>query len=148
MQSTEPPFRLLIADDDSDFRQAVRMLLAGDPCEIIEARDGAEALEIAEKVKPEMILSDVIMPGMHGTELCRRIKNNPELADTFIILVSGVKTQSEDQAIGLEVGADGYLTRPISHRELRARIRVFMRLRKTEKALEASEKNTGCCLKP
>lgn len=140
MQSTEPPFRLLIADDDSDFRQAVRMLLAGDPCEIIEARDGAEALEIVEKVKPEMIISDVIMPGMHGTELCRRIKNNPELADTFIILVSGVKTQSEDQAIGLEVGADGYLTRPISHRELRARIRVFMRLRKTEKALEASEK--------
>jgi len=136
----ETMFRLLVIDDDPDFRQAVKMLLAGDPCEIIEASDGIEGLEMAEKIKPEMILSDVIMPGMHGTELCRRIKSNPELADTFIILVSGVKTQSEDQAAGLEVGADGYLTRPISHRELRARIRVFMRLRKTEKALETSEK--------
>jgi signal transduction histidine kinase len=131
--------RILIVDDDPLKLKASSRVLSGAGYTIHAATTGQEALDSITDIKPELVLLDVVLPDIPGLEVCRQIKQNPALNDCFVVLYSATRTGSLDKAIGLEEGADGYLTKPISNRELLARINTFLRLKRTEIALRNSE---------
>lgn len=110
--------RVLIAEDQADIRELIRMTLEIENLEIHEAANGAEALEAARRLKPQLILLDVMMPGeLNGFEVCERVRGDRQLARTRIVLLTA-RTQPEDRARGLKAGASEYLTKPFSPREL------------------------------
>jgi len=133
------PFKVAVIDDNAEFGIGVKMLLAKEGVEVHTAADGFEGLELAKQWLPDIVLLDIVMPGMDGIEVCKKIRQIPELMGAYIVMLSGVKIQSNQMAEGMEAGADGYIARPISNRELLARLRAFIRLKKSEKALEITE---------
>jgi PAS domain S-box-containing protein len=130
---------ILVVDDEPDIRTITARVLRSAGYEVFEAGTGSEALSIAEDRKPNVILLDVVLPDMDGVEVCRRLKADPALAGCSVLLASHVKTLSDDQAGGLEAGADGYIARPISNRELLARVEAIVRTQRVEARLRASE---------
>ena len=130
---------ILVVDDEPDIRTITARVLRSAGYEVFEAGTGSEALSIAEDRKPDVILLDVVLPDMDGVEVCRRLKSDPALAGCSVLLASHVKTLSDDQAGGLEAGADGYIARPISNRELLARVEAMVRTQRVEARLRASE---------
>ena len=102
------------------------------------ARDGREGLEAARERAPDLVLTDVMMPEMTGTELCRAIKSDAALADVPVVLVTS-KAEREMKIQGLEYGADDYVTKPFHPRELLARVRSLVRLRQAR--IEVAERN-------
>jgi len=130
------PFRILVVDDDPQLLFSTLRILQGSGYELLEAASGGEALEKVRELRPDLVLMDVVMPDPDGVAVCRRIKQDPDLAETFVILISSLKTDSEHQAGGLEGGADGYIARPVHKRELLARIEALARIRRTQLALK------------
>lgn len=124
---------LLIVDDDPDILAATSQIARSAGYKVIEAATGRDALETARTQKPDIILLDVILPDISGIEVCRQIKGNLLLDGTFVILTSGMATASERQADGLDAGADGYIARPVSNRELEARIDAMVRIMHAER---------------
>jgi CheY-like chemotaxis protein len=109
--------RVLIADDQPSLRLLVSATLASDDYELLEAADGDDAWRVLQEQRPDLALLDVQMPGRTGLELTQAIKQHPELAQTFVILLSS-KAQGADVQAGLQAGADLYLTKPFSPIEL------------------------------
>ena len=105
--------KLLIADDETGIRSLVRMTLAREQYEILEATDGEEALALAREHHPELVLLDVMMPGLTGFEVCRALKDDPATAQATVVMLSA-KSQEEDRQQGLASGADDYFTKPFS----------------------------------
>jgi two-component system cell cycle response regulator len=106
--------KILIAEDQPDSRQLLEDILERfHPygVMVLTARDGIEAFEIAQSAKPDLILLDIMMPGMSGYEVCEKLKANPDTEHTYIIMVSA-KTQPEDRKQAAMVGADEYVTKP------------------------------------
>jgi PAS domain S-box-containing protein len=142
MQKTEKndqSAQILLVDDNVDMLTAMACLLRLEGYEVIEATTGQEGLQLAKAKKPDVVLLDVVLPDMDGREVCRRIKEDPELADIYVALISGVKTASKDRIQGFDGGADGYLIRPIQNRELVAQVKAMVRIKKAEEALRKSE---------
>jgi two-component system phosphate regulon response regulator PhoB len=104
---------LLIADDESGIRSLVKMTLQRKQYEILEASDGEEALALARKHHPELVLLDVMMPGLTGFEVCRALKGDPATASATVVMLTA-KAQDSDRAEGLAAGADDYFTKPFS----------------------------------
>lgn len=129
--------KILVVDDDPLIVSATRRALEAAGYETLPAANGAGALETARREKPDLILLDINMPDMDGFEVCRRLKTDPELADIGIIIISSTYTDGESQAAGLDLGADGYIARPISNRELVARVQALLRLREAERIAHA-----------
>jgi DNA-binding response OmpR family regulator len=111
---------VLIADDEESLRALVQATLISDQYEIIQARDGNEALELATKHRPDVAILDVQMPGKSGLEVARAIKALPTLRTTVILLTSN--SRDTDIAAGRAAGADLYLTKPFSPLELLTRV--------------------------
>jgi signal transduction histidine kinase len=128
--------RILITDDDLLSLKAMEHLLRSNGYEVCTAGNGEETLRQVQAQPPDLILLDVVLPDIEGTEVCRRIKANPQTAGVFIILLSGVRIGSEEQAQAMEGGADGYIARPIANRELLARLQAYIRIKSAEQALE------------
>jgi DNA-binding response OmpR family regulator len=105
--------KLLIADDETGIRSLVKMTLARDQYEIFEATDGTEALALARQHHPELVLLDVMMPGLTGFEVCRALKDDPTTAQATVVMLSA-KAQEADREQGLASGADDYFTKPFS----------------------------------
>jgi CheY-like chemotaxis protein len=105
--------RLLIADDESGIRRLVRMTLASDDYEILEAADGDEALQVARTSRPSLVLLDVKMPRRSGLEVCKVLKNDPLTKDITVMMLTA-RTEPEDAKAGEAVGADHYMTKPFS----------------------------------
>lgn len=106
--------KVLVADDQPDSRRLLQDILTRFSTfgvETLVARDGNEAIQIAEKELPDLLLLDIMMPGMNGFEVCKKVKSNPQLAKTYIIMVSA-KIQQEDRKEAAMAGADEYLTKP------------------------------------
>jgi CheY-like chemotaxis protein len=106
--------KVLVADDQPDSRRLLQDILAKFSTfgvQTFVARNGNEATHIAEKEIPDLLLLDIMMPGMDGFEVCKRVKSNPQLAKTYIIMVSA-KIQQEDRKAAALAGADEYLTKP------------------------------------
>jgi len=134
------PIKILVTDDDPDVLLLTTQLLRGAGYEILEASTGKECLEAAKAHRPDILLLDVILPDMTGIELCRQLKADGGLQDIFVILVSGIQISSEYQADGLNVGAEGYIIKPISNKELIARVQSMVRIKRAEDALRDKEK--------
>ena len=105
--------KLLIADDEAGVRTLVRMTLEGSAYDILEAADGGEALSLAHLYRPDLLLLDVMMPGISGYDVCRALKDDPETAGITIVLLTA-RTQPWDRDAGFEAGADDYFTKPFS----------------------------------
>lgn len=123
--------KILIVDDDFDTLRLVGLMLERQGYSIVAAENGQQALQALGKEKPDLVLLDVMMPGMDGYEVARRIRKDSELGDIPIIMFTA-KTQVEDKVTGLESGVDVYLTKPTQPRELFAQVKVLLaRAKKT-----------------
>ncbi|MEI6153265.1 MAG: HD domain-containing phosphohydrolase [Deltaproteobacteria bacterium] len=129
-------FTVLVIDDDEDLLLVNSRMLKSAGYEVIEAVNGKEGLKKIKENLPDMILLDVVLPDVNGIDLCRQIKSDPQLPGMFIVLISSLQTMPEQQAEGLEYGADGYISRPIQKREFLARIESLVRIIKAEKELQ------------
>ena len=114
---------VLVADDDPHIREVVRFALRRENIECVEAGDGVAALRLFESSKPQLCILDILMPEMDGTEVCRRIRARSNVPILFL----SSKTDEIDKVVGLEIGADDYVTKPFSPRELVARVRAALR---------------------
>jgi signal transduction histidine kinase len=132
-------FKILVVDDDQDLLLISERLLKKDNYNVSTAKDGQECFNAIRTDKPDLLLLDVDLPDTNGIEICKKIKNDPELSTIFIIMLSGFKIDSENISEGLETGADGYLIKPIKNRELLARVEAAKRIIHAEKALRESE---------
>jgi len=103
---------------------------------VLDAGSGTDALRLLQDVRPELILLDIDLPDISGFDLCRQIKNRPELADTMVLHVSAAEVSGPDRAFGLEMGSDGYLVEPIEEQELLAGVRSLLRLRARQRENE------------
>lgn len=125
--------KILIVDDDPDVLFVTSRIIKSAGYEVLEASTGTEGMAVAKENRPDLILMDVKLPDIEGPDLCKRIKADPFFQGTFVVLISGLKTSSRDQAEGLDVGADGYITRPISNQELKARVNAWIRILSAER---------------
>ncbi len=130
---------ILVVDDDEAQREVFVLVLTAAGFDVRAATGGEEALAFAIARPPALVLADVQMPGLDGPALCRRIRAEPGLERTLVILASGARTTSDEQAEGLESGADGYVALPVSNRELVARVRSMLRVHRAEAARAAAE---------
>ncbi len=139
--STGPsePTTVLVTDDDPQLLLLTAELLRSAGYEVLEAATGKECLEAVRTHHPDLVLLDVVLPDMTGVEVCRRIKADQQTRDTLVILVSGLQVSSDSQADGLNVGADGYLIKPIPSKELLARVQAMKRIKRAERGLQTSE---------
>jgi two-component system alkaline phosphatase synthesis response regulator PhoP len=115
--------RVLVVDDDVKTVELVKLYLNRDGYRLSTAYDGIEALRLARESHPDLIVLDLMLPGMDGLEVCRTIRNE---SDVPIIMLTA-KTTDEDKLAGLGIGADDYITKPFSPRELAARVRAVLR---------------------
>ena len=115
--------KILVVDDEEKLREMVRNYLTNDGFIVIEAADGAEAIELHQKERPDLIVLDWMMPGVNGLDVCKSIR---QLGNTPVIMLTA-KTEEVDKLLGLELGADDYITKPFSLRELVARIKAVLR---------------------
>ncbi|WP_277613429.1 response regulator transcription factor [Brevibacillus humidisoli] len=115
--------KVLVADDDPNVCEIIRLYFSKQQMELVVAGDGSTALELIEKEEPDVIILDVMMPQMDGLEACREIRKK---WDTPIIMLTA-KDEEIDRVLGLELGADDYVTKPFSPRELVARIKAIQR---------------------
>jgi DNA-binding response OmpR family regulator len=110
--------RILIVEDQPEIRELIRMSLETGPYEIHEAGDGDMALQMAQHLAPDLVLLDVSMPGaMDGLGVCRRLKGDAALKRTRVVMLSA-RSQASDRQAGLQAGADDYLVKPFSPRQL------------------------------
>ena len=120
---------ILVVDHDPDLLFATCQTLKSAGYHVLEATTGEACLRAVQEHKPHLLLLEAVLPDMDVLDICRQVKTDPASRDTFVILISGVKTAFSEQADALEAGADGYLARPITNRELLARVGSMARIR-------------------
>ena len=117
--------KALIVEDDPDARKVLSLILKLDGYQIFAAAGGPEAVELMQALIPDLILLDVMMPGMDGYEVCQWVRSNPATARAAVVMLSG-KADPESVARGLEVGADEYLAKPITPSNLTAQLKAVL----------------------
>lgn len=115
--------KVLLVDDDRKIVELVQLYLEKDGYQVLVAYDGLKALELARQKRPDLILLDLLLPGVDGLDVCRILQAE---SDVPIIMLTA-KTTDEDKLIGLELGADDYITKPFNPREVVARVRTVLR---------------------
>jgi len=115
--------KILIVEDDRNLLDTLKYNLRKEGYEVISAVDGAEALDVARRQKPDLIILDIMLPKLSGFEVCRILRK--EMIVPILMLTA--KTEETDKIVGLEIGADDYMTKPFSLRELLARVRAMLR---------------------
>ena len=109
--------KILIVDDDKDFLKALTIVLEDKGYSIVAATDGAQALELARTESPNLILLDIMLPGMNGFKVCRFLKFDENYKDIPIIIISA-KADQEDKRLGKQMGTELYITKPFENEEL------------------------------
>ena len=117
------PVRVLVVDDELLIRQFLTTGLRYEGYEVLEASDGREALALAERFRPDIVILDLVMPGTDGYEVCRRLRGRPDLG----IVMLTARDDLRDRVAGLDLGADDYLVKPFEFEELLSRIRATLR---------------------
>jgi two-component system alkaline phosphatase synthesis response regulator PhoP len=128
--------KILIVDDEQDIVELLSYNLEKEGFSIVKAYDGEAALGMVRSEKPDLMLLDLMLPKMNGLDVCKAIRRNPETANLPIIMLTA-KGEEIDKIIGLEIGADDYITKPFSVKELVARVRSILR------RMQDVEKKTG-----
>jgi two-component system alkaline phosphatase synthesis response regulator PhoP len=118
--------KILVVEDEGDIRELLRYNLAQEGFAVEEAGDGAEALDRIARRAPDLLVLDLMLPRMSGLELCRRMRSNPETSRLPILVVTA-KGAEVDRILGLEMGADDYVVKPFSPREVVARVKALLR---------------------
>ena len=120
--------RILVADDDDGLRQLLRLILAREGYEVIEAANGEQALALAVAVNPAMILLDVMMPGMDGYDVCRRLKSDQRTGDVPVVFVSAAEDVARRNEMQ-KLGAAACIKKPIGPRDLITRVQAVLNRR-------------------
>jgi signal transduction histidine kinase len=130
---------ILIVDDDPSARETLIAMLESEEYRLEIAKDGFETLKVIGQLRPDLILLDVMMPGMDGFEVCRRIRATPRVAEVPILILTALDDRGA-LLQGIESGADDFLTKPVDRQELLARVRTITRLNRYQTLLEQREK--------
>ncbi len=130
--------KILVVEDEPDIRKLVHYNLAQERFKVIEAEDGEKALKLVQREKPRLIVLDLMLPGLSGLELCRNLRERPETSQIPILMLTA-KAGEADRIVGLEMGADDYLTKPFSPRELVARVKAILRRTEMQPSHPVSE---------
>jgi DNA-binding response OmpR family regulator len=117
--------RIVVADDDADVRDLVQFKLEQSGMDVVGVGDGAAALDACRRTAPDLVLLDVMMPGMSGLDVCRSLRESPGLADVPVIMLTA-RAQESDIAQGFAAGADDYVVKPFSPRELSSRVQAVL----------------------
>ncbi|MBF6569307.1 MAG: response regulator [Candidatus Binataceae bacterium] len=123
---TTPRHQILVVEDESEIRELIRYNLEREGFAVEQEGDGASALARIRRRAPDLIVLDLMLPGMPGLEICRQVRADPERAHLPILVVTA-RGAEVDRVIGLEMGADDYVVKPFSPRELVARVRALLR---------------------
>jgi len=118
--------RILIIDDEQDILDLLSYNLEREGYSILTASDGLTAKELSLNSSPDLIILDLMLPGINGLELCRLVRNNPKTADIPVMMLTA-RGEEVDKVLGLEIGADDYVTKPFSIPEIVARVRSLLR---------------------
>jgi two-component system phosphate regulon response regulator PhoB len=125
--------RILVVDDEPDLLELVRVNLSQAGFEVETAETGRQALERARRSAPDLLILDLMLPDLSGTEVCRHLRADSSLKDIPIIMLTA-RADEVDRVVGLEIGADDYVTKPFSPRELTLRVRAVLRRREPASA--------------
>ncbi|NEU30041.1 response regulator transcription factor [bacterium LRH843] len=128
-------FKVLIADDDDNIREIIRYYFEKQNIELIEAPDGNTAIKLIQSESPDVVILDIMMPEMDGYDVCRKVRKESNIP----IIMLTARGEEFDCVLGLELGADDYVTKPFSPRELVSRIKAIFR--RMESTLEENESN-------
>ncbi len=132
--------KVLVVEDDANLLETIKYNLHKEGYGAVTASDGEQALEVARKEKPDLVVLDIMLPKLDGFEVCRILRKEM----TVPILMLTAKADETDKIVGLEIGADDYMTKPFSMRELLARVRAMLRRAKlSSKSEEATSINIG-----
>ncbi len=137
--------RILVVEDEKDIRELLEHYLKKEGYEVRIARDGLDGLEKASREKFDLVLLDLMLPRLDGLEICRRLRSQPDTAALPIIMLTA-KTEEADRIVGLEMGADDYITKPFSPREVLARIKALHRRLERPRGREAKWSYGGIVL--
>ena len=118
--------KVLVVDDEDAIRDLIVFNLTQQGFETLEAADGLEAIKQVETGKPDLIILDVMLPRMDGLEVCHKLRRSQEYANLPILMLTA-RSEEVDRVLGLEIGADDYVTKPFSPRELMARVKAILR---------------------
>ena len=121
-----PKEKILVVDDEQDLVKLVRFNLEKDGYKVISAFNGEDALFLARKERPDLIVLDLMLPGIDGLEVCKKLKADTELVNIAVIMLTA-KGEESDITLGLKLGADDYVTKPFSPKELVARVQAVLR---------------------
>ena len=123
-----PPAKILIADDEPNILISLEFLMRREGYEVLVARDGDEAIEVLRRERPALVLLDVMMPKRTGFEVCQALRADEALRDVRVLMLTA-KGRDTDVAKGLGVGADAYMTKPFSTKELVQKVREMLEAR-------------------
>jgi two-component system alkaline phosphatase synthesis response regulator PhoP len=124
--SGKAPKKILIVEDEVDIAQLVKLYLEKEGFRTFVAKSGDEALKLIKSERPDLVMLDLMLPEIDGIEVCKRIRNAPDTALLPIIMVTA-KAEESDTIVGLELGADDYVTKPFSPKALVARVKALLR---------------------
>jgi serine phosphatase RsbU (regulator of sigma subunit) len=128
--------RILVVDDQPDAVELTGTILEHHGFEVLRAYGGKEAIEVLDAGPVDVVLLDVSMPDVSGLDVCRHIKTDPRLSHIPVVMISAIKTEVKDIALGLDIGADEYIVKPVEHAELLARVRSMLRIKHMVDAVE------------
>ena len=137
-----PGEKILVVDDEENIRELVRYNLAREGYQVTTVGSGEEALKQVSSKPPDLIVLDLMLPGMDGFDVCRQLKNDSRTAHIPIVMLT-VKGEESDIVVGLELGADDYITKPFSPKVLLARLKAVLRRREKEPVGEADVMTIG-----
>jgi two-component system response regulator MprA len=133
----KPQLKVLVVDDEENIIELIRLGLRYEGFEVAVASDGEQALVQAQRLNPDLIILDILMPGIDGLEVCRRLRNNPTTSDIPILMLTA-KDDVSERIAGLQAGADDYLTKPFDFYELVERVKAILRRHNRAKAAQSS----------
>ncbi len=144
-QDKQSLLKVLVIDDAENIVELVRIGLRYEGFQVESASDGEQGVTLAQRINPDLILLDIMMPGIDGLEVCRRLRANPTTRDVPVLMITA-KDEVRDRIAGLDTGADDYLTKPFDFDELVARIRAILRRQNRAKAAQVgtnADSDTG-----
>ena len=127
----EKPFKILVVDDEDDILEFIQYNLKKEGYEVHLAHNGQEAITVGKKIKPDLILLDVMMPVMDGIEACKQIKSDKDFNKTFVVFLTA-RAEEYSEIAGFNAGADDYIAKPIKPRVLLSRINAILRRKSKE----------------